>query len=142
MSIVTEIIKLAKEMKKFNKTLGIILAILSIISFVANYFNVMDLPVTVVCFAFSVFVGFVAMMQVYHYQEWATDCNPGMFWFVYSATSGILLIGLVYATGFELIENQLAISIMTGFSPTLVPVIGIFVGDLGRIIIKSEPSVI
>ena len=137
-----EIIKLAKEMKNFNKMLGIILAILSLISCAANYFYAMDLPVTVVCFGFSVFVGFVAMMQVYHYQEWSTDCNPGIFWFLYSATSGILLIGLVYVTGFQLIENHLATSILTGFSPTLVPVIGIFVGDLGRIIIKSEPSVI
>lgn len=128
-------------MKKFNKKLGIALAIVSVISCVANYFNVMTLPITVVSFAFSAFVGFVAMMQVYRYEDWHYD-NPGLFWFVYSAISGVVLISIFYAVGFELIENHLAVSILTGFSPTLAPVMGIFFGDCGRALIKSQPSVV
>jgi hypothetical protein len=44
--------------------------------------------------------------------------------------------------GFGLIEDNLAISILTGLSPTLAPIMGVFLGDCGRIIIKAQPSVI
>ena len=128
-------------MKKINKKLGTVLAIVSIISCVANYFNVMVLPMVVASFAFSVFVSFVAMMQVYHYENWHCN-NPGIFWFAYSAISGVILISVFYAVGFELIENHLAISILTGISPTLAPVMGVFLGDCGRVLIKTQPSVI
>ena len=90
---------------------------------------------------FSAFVGFVAVAQVYHHEEWHYD-NPGLFWFVYSAISGVVLIFVFYAAGFELIEEHSAISILTGLSPTLMPVMGAFFGDIGRILFKGEPSVI
>ena len=128
-------------MEKINKKLGIALAIVSVISCVANYFNVLILLAIVASFAFSAFVGFVAMMQVYHYEDWHCD-NPGLFWFVYSAISGVVLISVFYMVGFELIEHHLAISILMGLSPTLAPVMGVFLGDCGRIIIKAQPSVI
>ena len=128
-------------MEKINKKLGIALAIVSVISCVANYFNVLILPAIVASFAFSAFVGFVAMMQVYHYEDWNSD-NPGLFWFVYSAISGVVLIFVFYMVGFGLIEDNLAISILTGLSPTLAPIMGVFLGDCGRIIIKAQPSVI
>jgi uncharacterized membrane-anchored protein len=128
-------------MENINKKLGIILGFLSIISCIANYFNVLVLPATLASFVFSAFVGFIAMMQVYHYENWH-DNNPGMFWFAYSAVSGVFLISVFYAVGFELISDQSTISILTGFSPTLLPTMGIFFGDIGRILFKGKPSVI
>ena len=128
-------------MKKFNKRLAIALAALCAIACAASYFNVLALPAALANFVFSAFVGFIAMMQVYHYENWH-DKNPGIFWFVYSAVSGVFLISVFYAVGFELIMEHPAISILTGFSPTLTPVIGVFLGDCGRILVKAQPSVI
>ena len=128
-------------MKKSNKKFAIALAIVCVISCIANYFNVMVLPVIVASFVLSAFVGFIAMMQVYHYEEWHSD-NPGSFWFVYSAVSGVVLISILYAVCLELVDNHLAISILTGLSPTLTPVMGIFLGNCGRILIKAQPSTI
>ena len=128
-------------MKKINKKLAIVLASLCTISCAASYFNVLVLPAIVASFVLSAFVGFIAMMQVYNYEEWHND-NPGMFWFVYSAISGVILISTFYAAGFKLIDDHLAISIMAGLSPALAPVIGIFLGDCGRSLIKAQPSAI
>ena len=129
-------------MKKINKKLAIALAIVCMISCVANYFSLMVLPIVAVSFVFSAFVGFVAMMQVYTYQSWAWDHNPGRFWFIYSAIIGVILISVFYAVGFGLIENHLGISVLTGLSPALAPVVGVFLGDCGRILFKTQPSVV
>jgi len=129
-------------MKKINKKLGIILAISGILSGISNYFDVLATPILVASLLIAIFVAFIAMMQVYHYQAWSTDCNPGTFWLVYSALGGAFFVFAFYAMGVKLISQSLSIAITMGILPILVPAIGLFLGNVGRILIKSEPSVI
>ena len=141
MSIVTEKIKWQKIMKKINKKLAIAFAIVCVISCVANYFQVLATPVTKISFGLSIVIAFLAMMQVYNYQNWAWDHNPGTFWFGYSAISGAILVVIFHATGLNLIDQQLSLSLFTGLTPMLIPVAGAFLGDCGRVF-KAESSII
>lgn len=128
-------------MKKFNKKIGASLIIMSILSIVANYFDVLSTATTVISVILSAFVGFIVMMQTYHYQE-HQEHNPAKFWFIFSVISGIVLVCMFYAVGLKLISNQIAQSLATGLFPLLIPAIGIFLGDVGRVVLKDEPSVI
>ena len=128
-------------MKNFDKTLGIILAIVSILSCVANYFNVLTTLLLVTDFIVGIFATALSMMETYQHQPYFNR-NSGWFWFLYSVSFAIILVGIFYATGLELLSEDLGLSLMMGLSPTILPTLGIFFGDIGRILFKGEPSVI
>ena len=83
----------------------------------------------------------LAMMETYHYQSYHNE-NSSWFWFIFSAAFGVILVGNFYATGTRLINEQIGLALMMGLWPTILPVLGIFFGDIGRILFKGEPSVI
>ena len=128
-------------MEKINKKLGTPLIIMSLVCVVANYFNVLAMLAFAVNLVVGCLVGVVAMMEVYHYQV-CQGHEPGWFWLVFSAIFGVILVATFYATGANLMNEHLSLSLMTGLSPALLPVIGVFFGDIGRILFKSEASVI
>lgn len=68
-------------MKNFDKTLGIILAIVSILSCVANYFNVLTTLLLVTDFIVGIFATALSMMETYHHQPYFNR-NSGWFWFL------------------------------------------------------------
>ena len=128
-------------MKKVDKNLGISLAIVSILSCVANYYEILAIPALVISFILGVLAMTLAMMEAYHYQEYYNQ-NSSWFWLLYSVAFGIILTANFYATNLGLINEQLRSSIRIGLYPMILPVIGIFFGDIGRILFKGEPSVI
>ena len=124
-------------MKQFNKKLGIALVIVSILSVTANYFSILVNPALAVSSFVGFLAGIVTMIQVYHYQP-SQDHEPGWFWLAFSTVYGIVLVAVFYATGTNLMKEHLALSLMNGLSPALLPIIGVFFGDVGRILIKGE----
>ena len=128
-------------MKKIDKILGITLAIVSILSCVANYFGMLATPLLVAGFVMGVFVSAIAMVETYHYQEYDNQ-NSSWFWFIFSAAFGVILVMNFYATGIGIANERLGLAIMMGLWPTIMPILGVFFGDIGRILFKGEPSVI
>ncbi len=126
-------------MKKFNKWAGIILMIFSILSCVATYFETIARPTLLITVGISASIGFVAILQTYHYQIYQ-DYNPARFWFIFMVTNGIILVAILYASILNVINEHLLHSILMGFSPTALPAIGVFLGDAWRII-KGESSI-
>lgn len=127
-------------MKKIDKILGIALMIVNILSCVANYFNVLATPLMVTSFVVGIFVMAIAMMETYHHQPYYNE-NSSWFWFIFSAAFGVILVMNFFATGIGLINQQIGLALMMGLWPTILPVLGVFFGDIGRIF-KGEPSVI
>lgn len=128
-------------MKNFNWIFGVVLAIVSILTIMANYFNVVTLFVTIVDAMLSVSFGFIAMLQVYHYQS-LQNHNPGKFWLIYSTCGGVVLIGVCYASIFNLVSKRFAVSTMIGLTSILIPIFGVLIGDIARVLTKSESSAI
>ena len=124
-------------MEKINLKFGIALEILGILSYLGNYYDVLAGPAIVMSISLSVFLGYVAMMQTFHTGHICIS-NPGLFWFSYSSINGVVLICAIYATGMHLISEQLSASLIYGLAPTLVPSIGVFLGDCGRILIGKQ----
>lgn len=127
-------------MKKIDKKLGIALAIVSILSCVANCSGVLSTPLAIIGFIVGIFSMTLAMMETYHWEYY--NQNSSWFWFIYSAVFWVVLIANFYATGLEWVNKQFGLSLMMGLYPTILPVLGIFFGDIGRILFKAEPSVI
>ena len=128
-------------MRKIDKILGITLMIVSILSCVANYFGMLATPLLVAGFVVGIFVIAIAMMETYHYQSYCYE-NSSWFWFIFSAAFGVILVMNFFATGIGLINQQLGLALMMGLCPTILPTLGVFFGDIGRILFKGEPSVI
>ena len=137
MSILTEKIKTAKEMKRTNRKLAILLAVASIILCVAGYFNAPATPIIVVSLSLSAFIGFISMMQTYQYQSWAWDHNPGTFWSVISAITAVALV--VTAITSNLTSKHFLACLSVGSLPILVPIIGVLIGNSARIFRNESP---
>jgi hypothetical protein len=132
--------KTNKTMERTNLKFAGALSILSLVTMAAFFFEIAATVVLSISIFFAGFIAFIAMMSTYHYCGYGY--NSGRFWFVYSTVGGAIIIASIYGTGMQLINDHLAQSLMVGLFPTIVPVIGIFLGDCGRIIIKAEPSAI
>lgn len=124
-----------------NKKLGIALAIMSILTMIATYSDILATPVIAVNIILGALISLLIMLKVYHYRGFGEE-NSGRFWFAYSAVCGVVMIAVIYATGTHLISNHLSLSLISGLFPTILPIIGIFFSNIGRILIKNEPSVI
>ena len=127
-------------MKKTNNKFAAALCIMSLLSVAAIYFEFAATVVMVIALGFSAFISFVAMMCVYHYNGY--DFNVGQYWFAYSAVCGVIINAAIFAHGTHIMGEHVAISIILGLIPSILPIIGIFIGDVGRILIKAEPSAI
>jgi hypothetical protein len=127
-------------MEKINLKFGIALEILGILSYLGNYYDVLAGPAIVMSISLSVFLGYVAMMQTFHSGD-ISFSNPGLFWLTYSSINGVVLICAIYAAGIHLVGEHLSVSLIYGLSPTLVPSIGVFLGDCGRILIGKQSAI-
>lgn len=127
-------------MKKFNKFLAIVLAVVSLLTCVAMHLNVLVMPMVIVSAVVSITVAFVAMLQTVHYRKWH-EYNPSKFWFVYSAVSGGLLIVGFYLHVFSILTADIT-SAAFGLGFMLTPVLGVFLGDIWRIIVLNEKTAV
>ena len=132
--------KQIQKMKKVNVKFGVALAIMSLLTMVAFYFEVLSAVMLTISICLSAFISFIAMMNVYHYNGYGY--NTGKFWFAYSAVGGVIIVALIYASGMHLISDHLTLPLIMGLFPVLIPVIGIFLGDCGRVLFKAESSAI
>lgn len=128
-------------MEKFDKIFGVALLIMSILSCVANYFNVLATPAIVVNLVLVGLIVIVAVMGTYNYQPYHNH-NPGKFWLIFCTVNGVILVGAFYALGCGLISQKCSLSIMVGPALSLIPYAGVLLGDCGRILFKHENSVI
>ena len=124
-----------------NKKLGIALAIMSFISSITVYFDVMTVLTIAVSVILAALISILAMLQVYHHQEFGNQ-NSGIFWMCYSAIAGVIMIAIIYSTGLNLISDHLSLSLLSGMFPTILPAIGVLLGDIGRILFQGKSSTI
>ena len=133
-------IKQIRKMEKVNVKFGVALAIMSLLTVVAFYFELATNLVFTISMGLSLFIAFAAMMGTYHYCGYGY--STGRFWLWYSAVGGVIIVALIYASGMHLISDHLALPLIMGLFPVLIPVIGIFLGDCGRVLFKAESSAI
>lgn len=127
-------------MGKVNNWFGATLAIVSLLTIAAVYFNIAAMAIMGMGWCFAAFVGFVAMMQTYHHKNFC-DYNPSTFWFWFSLTVVVILfVSFVLSTG-RFINQELGIAIVKGGLISLTPMFGLFLGECGRIL-KNESSTI
>ena len=127
-------------MKKTDVKFAGALTIMSLLTFAAFFFGIAATVVLTISVCLTAFIAFVAMMCTYHYCGYGY--SSGQFWFVYSAIGGVIIIASIYASGMQLVSDHLALSLVMGLFPVIVPVIGVFLGDCGRVIFKAEPSAV
>ena len=128
-------------MRKFNFLTAISLAVVSVLAVVADYFNVFAVPTFWVNVALSVIVGIFAFLQVWYYSVFE-DHNSLMFWLGHSAIIGMIIVGVLFASGSNAIQENLTVSMVTGLAPNLFPVMGAAFGFYGRVVFKKEPLLI
>ena len=125
-------------MKKVNLFFAAVLIISCTISTVANYSDVLASAATTIAVTIGVVIALIAMLQVYHYRQ-GSNFNPGWFWFSFSSAVAAIMVVTLYSMWLGL-SRQLGEAILFGFVPAIMPVIGVILGDSGRIIIKDEQS--
>ena len=127
-------------MKRTNSKLAGALTIMSFLTIAALYFEFAAMVVLTIAVILAAFIAFVAMMGTYHYCGYGY--SSGLFWFAYSAVGGVIIIASIYAAGMQIVSDHLAYSLVMGLFPVIIPVIGVFLGDCGRVIFKAEPSAV
>ena len=128
-------------MKKFNIIAGIILLIASILTALAWYFNVLPNTALIVTGVIAAIVVFIAALEHFYHREWH-EYNPGQFWSVWSAILAVIAVIVLYLRGFEVLDSHLAGAIITGAAFSVVPIVGVFFGDLGKVIQELRYSAI
>jgi CDP-diglyceride synthetase len=123
-----------------NWKFGIALVILSILTYLANYLDMLAVPAIVVNIGLSVFIGCVAMVQTLRYNDSdeLSIYNPATFWLIYSSVNGVILVCVISALYKHLIDEQLSLALLYGISPMLIPSMGVLLGDHGRIIVGKK----
>ena len=123
-----------EKQKKLNVILGSILVALSalyIVSTMVVPLQVIAKPVLIIGLCVSAITAVLTIPQVYHYQS-CDSFNAGWFWFLYTCIGGVLWVVSWYLNGFNILYKILATSIQMGFVPSIIPVIGVFIGDFCR----------
>jgi len=128
-------------MENFDKKFGIALVVMSTLSCFANVFDTMPTPLMVANFVLGIFALVLTMMKTYHYQSYYNQ-NSSWFWFTFSAVTGVILVAIIYGTGLEVINQRVGFALISGLFPMMLPVLGIFIGDVGRILLRGETSAI
>ena len=122
--------------KKFNKRLFLLIAVLSIVSILSHHFNMFVLTVLIISITVSTIIAFFAFMEAFHYNE-HYGYNPGNFWFTRNLIC-IVLIVLGSIVAYNISGERLALSLICGLSSTLLPLLGAAIGDMARSLIKNE----
>ena len=126
-------------MKKNNRILATVLAVTSIIFGLVVYFDKLStLPVVMVIVVSGV-ISLIAMMEVFNYQDW-WESNPTDFWVTVAAVSAAIIVLATFIIGLDGFMGHLWMSIAAMCCPMFVPVLGVFVGNCGRVL-KMEFAV-
>ena len=125
-------------MKKFNKIVGSLLVIVSILSCLASYFNVAVL--SAITLALAIFACAIAMVQEYSYGS-DNEYDPGIFWIIYSVIGILVGATVKCAIKLEIIEDVFSQHLMMGILIMVMPMFGVFFGMIGRMLFKSSPFI-
>lgn len=123
-----------EKQKKVNVILGAILAALSVLYIVSTLvvpLQSLAKPILIIGLCVSAIIAVLAIPQVYHYQSY-DSFNAGWFWFLYACIGAVLWVVSWYLYGFNVLDKMLATSILMGLVPSVLPVLGVFIGDVGR----------
>lgn len=123
-------------MKKANYWFGIVLLIMSILTASATYFNVVATPVLIFGLCCAGFVGFVAMMQTYHYEKWH-EYNPCKFWIINTTLAIPIIIVFFFGSAVEIFDQKIAQPMVYGGIISAIPGIGVFLGYVWKTL-RSE----
>ena len=129
--------KLMETIKKFNRKAGVVLAILSILSGIAIYIGI-D-AILYASIAVSAIIAIIALLQVFNTELWLQEMNPTSQWLIIAAIAGIICIATLFATGTQAIPIKLGQAIFLGATPLMIPLLGAFLGNTGRIL-WNKPS--
>ena len=121
-------------MKKRARIMLLVIVVVSILMGTAIGFDTLVIPAIVVGAAASVIVGFIVMMQVYNYEEWGWDYNPSLYWSCFAGVAAVILLGIFIAAGFNVMSKQLLPTMVAEACPFIVPVLGVFLGNIGRVL--------
>ena len=130
--------KTNKKMKKFNKIVGSFLVIVSIVSCIASYFNVLLL--SAITLTLAIFVCAIAMVQEYYYGS-DNEYDPGVFWIIYSVIGILVGATVKCAIKLEILEDTFSQPLMMGVLIMVMPMFGVFFGMIGRMLFKSSPFI-
>ena len=123
-------------MKKKAKILTWILVGFSILVGIAIYFDTLVIPAIVVGATVSVIVGFIVMMQVYNYddEDWGWDYKPALYWSCIAVIAAVILLGDFIAAECDVINKKYLLTMVAELCPFIVPLLGVFLGNIGRVL--------
>ena len=120
-------------MKKANYWFSGVLWIISILTAIATYFNIVATPTLIVGICCSLFVGFVAMMQSYHYEEWHED-NPRTFWAFHAGIAAAIIVIFFFGAGVKIFDQEVAQPMVYCGIVAAIPGLGDFFGYAGKML--------
>ena len=129
-------LKTNTKMKKANYWFGVGLAIVSILTVLATYFNVAANTALIVGLCCAVFVAFVSMMQTYHYEDWH-EYDPRKFWMWYVAIAVVIIVTFFFGAGVKIFDQEVALPMVYGGVIAGIPGFGVFLGFVWKTL-RSE----
>jgi len=132
-----------EKQKKVNLSLWAILValcVLYIISSLVVPLQVIAKPVLIIGLCVSAFIAVLNIFQVYHYQSY-DSFNAGWFWFLRACIGAVLWVVSGCLCGFNILSKMSATSMLMGFVPLAIPVLGVFIGEVGRSFKGEEMTV-
>ena len=135
--------KKMEKQKKVNLWLGAILAALSVLYITSSLvapIQVIAKPVLIIGLCVSAFIAVLNIFQVYHYQSY-DSFNAGWFWFIYASIGAVLWVVSGCLCEFNIFGKMSSRSMLIGFLPLLIPILGALIGDVGRSF-KGEDMVV
>lgn len=120
--------------KKLNIVLVSILTVSSLAAVLCGYFNWQaNLSLILGCII-SLSVSGIAMLEVYHYQEWF-DHNPFCFWFIVAFIAGVMLV-LSFWLG-NVLPNEFTELLLRSFTFFITPLLGCCIGWCVRKVVDA-----
>lgn len=123
-----------EKQKKVNLFLCAILAALSVLYIISSLLiplQVIAKPVFIIGLCASAFIAVLNIFQVYHYQSY-DSFNAGWFWFLYALIGAVLWVVSACLCEFNIFGKMPTRSMLIGFLPLVIPVLGVFIGEVGR----------
>ena len=122
-------------MRKSDHRLARILAIAGMLWGLATYFDWGATAMLWACCIISTIVAIVAIGRTFGYDGCWYDHNPAEFWPWYSLAWGAIIVAMFYIIGFGHEDNNLTRAIVYGCLFQLIPTLGVFLGNTGRIFV-------
>lgn len=128
-------------MRKFNFIFGVVLLIVGILTSFAWFSNVLPNAALIANNIIACIAIVSITVQNYYYREWHGS-NLILFWSIWSITAAVIALSAFYIEGFGILDQRLLMAIITSLKPSIAPIIGIFLGMMGKLIQEVRYSTI